>query len=226
MSSSSSIGNNDDDNDAEDVDDDSAADDELKEAINFAKTWDPLDPEGIVATKGWMFPGFLAFVCFGPTSQYFSLTLQQGGFQKHQAVGRRQLRKEQKERDAVTREKGGMTRGVSKDQQMRDEQRAERVVVQSEAMAHMRDDRLLRERELYFFTVSKKFDMTQKILDTKIRFLEKCNDPSRSERLSDEIDGHLVEIEELRREMTTLGTPSEAAAGGAIGTGGEGGSNV
>ena len=90
----------------------------------------------------------------------------------------------------------------------------------------MRDDRLLRERELYFFTVSKKFEMTQKILDTKIKLLEMSKDPSRSERLSDEIDGHLVEIDELRQEMTTLGTPSEVAAGGVVETGGEGGGDV
>ncbi len=59
-----------------DRDDDAGGDNiNLKETMEFAKTWDPRNRDSPTALDGWLFPRFMAFVCFGPTSRHYALTL-------------------------------------------------------------------------------------------------------------------------------------------------------
>ena len=163
------------------------------------KTWDPLD--GVVAPEGWLFPGFMAFVCFGPASRHYATSIQIGGFEKHQAVGRNQIRKQQKEREAVSRVREGTQRGITKDQQMRD---AQAVVPRQEIVAEMRHDNIIRERELRVVTISKRFDMAQKVLDTKMKLMEYEIDPEKKTALASSINDQLNSIQGLDKSMQEI----------------------
>ena len=181
-----------------DDDDDDADDGGVHE---FVTTWDPLDPNGDVAPEGWFFPGFMAFVCFGPSSRYFALLLQMGGIEKQQAVGRNQLRKQQKEREAVSRRKEGTQRGIAKDQQMRD---ARAVVPRHEIVSEMRHENMMRERELRVITISKRFDMAQKVLDTKMKLMEYEMEPEKKSALVSSINDQISSIEQLDKTMEDI----------------------
>jgi hypothetical protein len=200
---------NEDDHDRENKDDDDDDTENVTDAVNFAKNWDPQDPDAPAAPEGWFFPGFMAFVCFGPTSRYFSVTLQMGGIEKHQAIGRNQLRKQQKEREAVERVSEGTKRGVDKDQQMRLARQS--ALVSQEVIEQMLNDKTLRERELKLLAISKQFDMVQKMVDTKIKLLDiVAGDVERTVQYTTDINSYLVTIEELNQELNQLRSSAES----------------
>ncbi len=64
-----------DDNEQEVLCVDSDADEniDLDDAIAFANKWDPLNHDSSSAPDSWCFPGFMAFVCFGPTSRHYAV---------------------------------------------------------------------------------------------------------------------------------------------------------
>ena len=91
----------------------------MSEAATFANTWNPTETTDEVAPEGWIFPGFMAFVCFGPSSPNFSAILRRGG--SRSATDPKEAKKNgsravmlsaQRERDDKTR-KLEPNRGVS-----------------------------------------------------------------------------------------------------------------
>jgi hypothetical protein len=172
--------------------------------MDFAKTWDPRNPDSLTAPKGWLFPGFMAFVCFGPTSPHYALTLQMGGYSSGQAVGRKQLRKQKNEQENEKRLKDGQLCGIEKDQQTRDAQLPSPSIPKTQILAEMKHDKEMRERELKVVTISKRFDMTQKLLDTKMKLMEMEVDPEKRAALSKNVHEHLAKIEKLDEKMAAV----------------------
>lgn len=91
----------------------------MTEATAFANTWNPAEVTDQVAPEGWIFPGFMAFVCFGPSSPNFSAILRRGGSRSAQDSkeakkngSRSAMLAEKRERDDKTR-KLEPHRGVS-----------------------------------------------------------------------------------------------------------------
>ena len=172
--------------------------------MEFAKSWDPSNPDSPTAPEGWLFPGFMAFVCFGPTSRHYALTLQMGGYSSGQAVGRKQLRNQQHERENAKRLKDGQLRGIAKDQRTRDAQLSSPSIPKTKILAEMKHDKEMRERELKVVSISKRFDMSQKLLDTKMKLMEMEVDPEKRAALSKNIHDHLAKIEKLDAKMAAV----------------------
>ncbi len=172
--------------------------------MEFAKTWDPLNGDGATAPEGWLFPGFMAFVCFGPTSRHYAVTLQMGGYSNSQAVGRSQLRKQKHDRSNAKRVTKGQLRGIARDQATRDARVSSPSIPKTKIFAEMKHDKEMRERELKVVTISKRFDMSQKLLDTKMKLMEMEVDPEKRAAFSKNGHDHLAKIEKLDAKMTAV----------------------
>ncbi len=190
---------------ANDRDNDAAGDHiNVVETIEFAKTWDLLNCNRATAPKGWLFPGFMAFVCFGPTPHQYTLTLQMGRYSSGQVVGRTQLCKQKNEQDNAKRLKDGQHCGIAKDQQTCDAQLSSPLTLKSKILAEMKHEKDMREWELKVVTILKPFDMSQKLLDTKMKLMEMEVDPEKRAALSKNVQEHLAKIEKLDEKLAAV----------------------
>jgi len=146
----------------------------------------------------------MAFVCFGPTSRHYALTLQMGGYSSAQAVGRKELRKQKHDRGNEKRLNEGQLRGIAKDQQTRDARVSSPAIPKTKLLAEMEHDKKMRERELKVVSLSKRFDMSQKLLDTKMKLMEMEVDPDKRAALSKNVHEHLAKIEKLDEKMAAV----------------------
>ena len=124
---------------------------ELKKAVNFLK-WDPTDSTGEDPLEGWIFPGFLAFVCYGPSLKHFALTVKMGGFERFETNERSTMSKNVKEWDNMARNHGGLERRVSRDLQMRID-RSEVAAKQMAAQLKMENN--IHKREVNVIAIGK-----------------------------------------------------------------------
>ena len=103
-------------------------------------------------------------------------SLQIGDYSSSQAVGRNQLCKQKQQRDNVKRMKDGAVRG-SKDQQQCDDRGTS--AGNTKLLAKMQHDHTLRAQELKVVSISKQFDMSKTLLETKMKLMEMECDPAK-----------------------------------------------
>ena len=161
--------------------------------------WDPWN--GVKAPSDWRFHGFSAFVCFGPTSQFFSVLIKSGGYtdmkvkQKGGAcnTSRAALRRKESDRATLDRDAGGSERGMSMDTKVNFA-----ALAQNEAEATSRDyerESIILNQEMAAHT--KMFDFNMKLASYY------TGKPEEREYMEKAVKAN-SRVEELSKEMATM----------------------
>ncbi len=121
---------------------------------------------GCAAPQGYTYIGKLVFICFGPSSKYFTSTLAMGGQSKHSAEEKKEgsmraIRKITKAQNDIDREIG-MDRGMSMQARM-----------QCAFMAQNEDDAIQRHRDMRMVMLTKQIESTERLIELKIKMSDK-----------------------------------------------------
>jgi hypothetical protein len=156
------------------------------------------NPFAVTAPRQYMFYGMLSFVCFGPLTANFSVTLAFGTPLSQTPKGQKenscaaQRMKEAERRDAE--------HSVGHGQGMNMQGKFTMGLI-----AQKEDDAEREERQMRFLALTKKIDASQKLLDTMILIAEKMSAEAGSSvwsKISDQtekIESMLEELEEQQK---------------------------
>ena len=157
--------------------------------------WDPWD--GVRAPQGWQFPGYLAFVMLGPTTDYFSLLLKRGGdddesmTDKH-AGGRVAQRKKKRLREQSERLTGGPSRGMSIE-----------TKVHIAAVAQAEDEANTRQLERNLASITQEIVSYRTMMEIKMQLLPHM-EGAMKHALLNEVNVLMKKVENLAGELAKL----------------------
>jgi hypothetical protein len=129
-------------------------------------SWDPFGRGGVPAPEGFTYIGKLSFICFGPTSKFFSSTLAMGGQSYHTVEekkdgSRKAQRKINTERANMDREVG-IERGMTMHAQ-----------TQCAFMAQNEDDAIKRHQDMHMLMLSKSVKSTERLVELKMKMSDR-----------------------------------------------------
>ena len=162
--------------------------------------WEPFD--GVRAPPDWFFNGFLSFICFGPASSFYDVSLKIGGnlktdrnAAKDQPTGRAALRKEMRTKQAHKRDAGGPDRGLPM-----------HTKVHVAAVAQGEDDADQRHQDRRFAILSQSIGSMKSLMNFKLELMKWEPDLLLKSKYGREADLYAKKIEKLASELTTLGS--------------------
>jgi len=116
----------------------------------------------VIAPEGYFYMGKLVFICFGPNSKYFAVTLAMGGQSDRTAEEKKQgSRKEQRK---VTTDHNNMDREVGLDRGLNMQSK-----LQCALMAQNEDNAEQRHRDMRMLMLSKQIESTKRLVELKLK---------------------------------------------------------
>ncbi len=151
-----------------------------------------------LAPYSYSFIGKLAFICFGPTSKFYSPILSTGGSmnqskEEKMKGGRASIRKLQDEKamnERVTSNGKGIT---------------QLNCMQFEIMAQNKDSAAQAHRDMRLVTIMKRAELTQKMIEMKMSMWEKMGDGDAKDKIYESIQDLFDKSEDLQTQLQDIG---------------------
>lgn len=148
---------------------------------------------GVGAPTGYWFTGWMAFVVFGPTSQYMTNLLKMNGDGKKVDSGRAAARRVQAEEEGRERNAGGAERGINLS-----------TKVQLAGLAQNEDAASQRRVETDIAIISQLMASKQRRVENYMELVKKFDDEKKQDKFIDKIDVLNEEISKLEGDLEEL----------------------
>ncbi len=153
---------------------------------------------GVTAPLGYAYTGKLAFICFGPSSNFFSPSLKPGGAsgtdkEERQNGGRASIRKMQEEYTTI-----GPAVGIDKGT-------SQQNCVMFGLMAQNKDNADQAHRDMRLATIIKCIGTTQKMINWKMTMWEQMVDVTTKDGLFVSISSLMDKVEDLNSQLEAIG---------------------
>ncbi len=153
---------------------------------------------GVTAPLGYTYTSKLAFICFGPSSNFFSPSLKPGGasgIDKEERKNGRQASIHKMQEECTTIDRAiCINRGILQQNH-----------VTIGLMAQNKDNADQAHRDMRLATVMKRIDTTQKMNDWKMTMWERMFDITTKDSLFVSISSLMDKVEDLNRQLEAIG---------------------